>query len=131
MKKKLLTYGISALVGVVIFIIIICVKQVWAQSETREVMRILSDACLVSGVILGGVGLLVVASNGGAFDMLAYAVRVFFLRFKRDMNNRKYKDFYEYREAKKKEKRSTAYLLIVGLAFVALAVLFLILYYNV
>lgn len=131
MKKKLLVYGISAFVGVAIVVISICAKQIWAQPSTVEVMRILSDSCFLSGILLAGLGLLIVASNGGAFDMLAYAVRVFFLRFKRDINKRKYKDFYEYREEKKGEKRSMAFLLIVGLVFIALAILFLVLYYNI
>ena len=40
-----------------------------------------------------GVGLIVVASRGGAFDMLGYAIRMMIDVFKRDVKDRKYKDF--------------------------------------
>lgn len=78
-----------------------------------------------------GVGLIVVASRGGAFDMLGYAIRMMINVFKRDVKDRKYKDFYEYRQAKKEKKRSIAYLLVVGCVMVIIAAFFLIAYYNV
>lgn len=128
--RKALPYIVSAIVGVAIFITIICVKGIWNESETHNVMSILSDACFVPGVILAGVGLLIFASNGGAFDMLAYAFIKIFDLFRRDYSARKYKDFYEYREAKKDKKRGMAFMLIVGLVFIALAAIFLIVYYQ-
>ncbi|MDE7440190.1 MAG: DUF3899 domain-containing protein [Clostridia bacterium] len=128
--KKALPYIITAAVGIIIFVIIICAKTIWNAGETKEVMRILSDASFVSGVLLAGVGLIIFASNGGAFDMLGYAfIRIFDL-FRKDARNKKYKDFYEYREAKKGKKRGMAFMLIVGLAFIAFAVIFLIVYYQ-
>ncbi|MDE5831141.1 MAG: DUF3899 domain-containing protein [Clostridia bacterium] len=54
-------------------------------------------------------------------------MRIFDL-FRKDAKNKKYKDYYEYREAKKEKKRSMAFLLIVGLAFIVMAVIFLIIY---
>ena len=128
--KKALPYIISGAVGIIIFIIIICTKAIWNAEGAKDVMRILSDAFFVPGVLLGGAGLLIFASNGGAFDMLAYAVIRFFDLFKRDVRNKKYKDFYEYREAKKEKKRHMGFMLIVGLVFIALAVIFLIIYYQ-
>ena len=71
-----------------------------------------------------------VASRGGAFDMLGYAIRMMIDVFKRDVKDRKYKDFYEYRQAKKEKKRSIAYLLVVGCVMVIIAAFFLIAYYN-
>ncbi len=94
-------------------------------------MQILSDAFFVPGVLLAGVGLIIFASNGGAFDMLGFAVLLFFNLFRKDVNKRKYKDFYEYRQAKKDKKRSMAFMLITGLIFIAIAVIFIIVYANV
>ena len=129
--KKALPYIISAAVGIAIFIVVICIKSIWNAEETADVMQILSDACFVPGVMLAGVGLIIFASNGGAFDMLSYAVIKFFDLFRRDPRNKKYKDFYEYREAKKDKKRGMAFMLIVGLIFIAIATVFLIVYLNV
>ena len=129
--KKALPYIISGIVGIAVFITVICVKQIWNAENAKVVMQVLSDGCFVPGVLLAGVGLIIFASNGGAFDMLAYAVIRFFDLFRRDVRNKKYKDYYEYREAKKEKKRSMGFMLIVGAIFIALAVIFLIVYYQV
>lgn len=131
MFKKILPYLITAVLGIAITVIIICVNHIWERESAQGVMQILSDAFLIPGVIIGGVGLLVFASNGGAYDMLGYAMLMFFNLFRRDVNKRKYKDFYEYRQSKKDRKHGFAFMLIVGVVFIAVAVVFLILYYNV
>lgn len=130
--KKILPYIITAAVGAVIAIIIMFARyNIHTAPDAVTVMHILHNAFFVPGVCLAGIGLIVFASNGGAFDMLGYAVRMFFDLFKRDLSKRKYKDFYEYRQAKKGKKRSVAFMLIVGLVFIAISVIFLIIYYKV
>ncbi len=128
--KKAVPYVVSAVVGMVVFTIIVCTKKIWNYDDGKQVLRILSDAFFVPGVILAGVGLLIFASNGGAFDMLSYVFIRFFDLFRRDVRNKKYKDFYEYREAKKDKKRGMAFMLIVGVIFIALAGIMLIAYYQ-
>ena len=128
--KKAVPYVVSAVVGMVVFTIIVCTKKIWNYDDGKQVLRILSDAFFVPGVILAGVGLLIFASNGGAFDMLSYAFIRFFDLFRRDVRNKKYKDFYEYREAKKDKKRGMAFMPIVGVIFIALAGIMLIAYYQ-
>lgn len=128
--KKAVPYFVSAVVGMVVFTIIVCTKKIWNYDDGKQVLRILSDAFFVPGVILAGVGLLIFASNGGAFDMLSYAFIRFCDLFRRDVRNKKYKDFYEYREAKKDKKRGMAFMLIVGVIFIALAGIMLIAYYQ-
>ena len=126
--KKTLPYLITTAVGAVIAIVIIFAKGIVNQTDTVAVMQILSDAFFVPGVILAGVGLLVFASNGGVFDMLAYGTLLFFNLFRKDMSKRKYKDYYEYRQAKKEKKRGFAFMLLVGLAFIAVSAIFIICY---
>lgn len=126
--KKALPYIISAVVGIAVFIIIICVKKIWNADSPYVAAQILSDGFFVPGVLLAGAGLIIFASNGGAFDMLAYAIIRLFDLFKKDVRNRKYKDYYEYREARKGKKRGLAFMLIVGSVFIILAVIFLIVY---
>ena len=128
--KKAVPYVVSAVVGMVVFTIIVCTKKIWNYDDGKQVLRILSDAFFVPGVILAGVGLLIFASNGGAFDMLSYAFIRFCDLFRRDVRNKKYKAFYEYREAKKDKKRGMAFMLIVGVIFIALAGIMLIAYYQ-
>lgn len=128
--KRALPYIITAVVGALIVVAVICGQQIWAAESTRIAMQILSDAFFVSGVVLAGVGLLIFCSNGGVFYMLSYAVIRFFDLFKRGVKG-KYKDFYDYTESKKDKKRSFGFMLIVGLVYLAVAVAFLIAYNNV
>ncbi len=123
--KYLITFAVAA---------VICVLALWARglfsaAGTAEIMRCLSDGFFIAGFAVGGYGLLVVCSNGGAFDILAYGMICFFSLFRKDVKNRKAKTFYEYRKAKSEKRHSFAYLLIVGLAFVLIAVLFVVLFY--
>lgn len=129
-KSTVLQYVISVLVGVCISVGVMSARNVFTEDDPTQVMAILSDGFFVAGVVLSCVGLIIFVGNGGVFDMLSYSVILFFSLFRKNLE-RKYKDFYEYREAKKGKKRSLAFLLIVGLFYIALAALFLILYYTI
>ena len=131
MKKKILSYSITSAVGLILALIIMSAKGIFSQTEAVEVFHILCDSFFVSGVCMACIGLLVVATNGGVFDMLAYAVILIFDGLRKDVTKRKYKDFYEYRQAKKERKRSTAFLLIIGVALIAISLCFLLAYYKV
>ncbi len=128
---NLLRYLIAVAAGAVLAFTVMAARGIFAEDRTQEIMRLLSDAFFVSGVVLAAVGGILFASNGGLFDMFGFAALLFFGLFKRNVSERKYKDFYEYREAKKGKKRSVAYLLLVGIGYIALAALFLLLYYKV
>ena len=124
-------YAIAATVGAILVFIFANVRGIFAEDSAREVMRLLSDASFAVGIILSAVGIILFASAGGLFDMLGFSMTLLFGLFKRNVSERKYKDFYEYREAKKGRKRSVAYLLLIGLSYIAIAALFLLLYYNI
>lgn len=130
MKKALLRYGITFAVGLLLAFFAALIQGVFAQTETVALMKVLCNSFFASGVLIACVGLLVVATEGGAFDMLAYAVVLIFDGLRRDVSKRKYKDFYEYKQAKKEKKRSFGFLLIVGVIFIAISLVFLIPYYN-
>lgn len=127
MLKKILSYVIPTLICGAIAVAILAAKGSFVKTG-QALMGDLSDAFFVPGVVTAGVGALIFATNGGAFDMLAFGVKKLFDLFKRDMTKVKYRTFYDYRQAQKEKKRSFASLLIVGLAFVAAAAVFLILY---
>ena len=112
--KTLLQYSITAAIGICVAVVIMAVKGLFGGAElaAKDVYQILCDAFFVPGVIIGGVGLIVFASHGGVFDMLGYAVRLFFDLFRRDVTKRKYRDFYEYKEAKKDKQRSSILFLL-------------------
>lgn len=85
-------------------------------------LHILTDATFVSGVVVFGIGILVIATNGGVFEMLVYGVRRFISLFQRDINKVRFKTFYDYHVYRSGEpKHSFAYLLIVGGFFIAIS----------
>jgi hypothetical protein len=129
--KRVLPYLITTLVGAAIVVTIILAQRIWTAEDMTEIMRRLSDAFFVAGVCIGGVGLLVFASNGGVFYMLTFGIIRLFDLFRRNVNERKYKDFYEYKESKKDKKHGFGFMLVVGLACIAIAGAFLAAYYNV
>lgn len=130
MKKTAFRYGITFLIGLLFTFFALLVQGVFKQTEAAALMKIICNAFFAAGVVLAGAGLLVVVTEGGAFDMLAFSVVLIFDCFRKDVNKRKYRDFYEYRLAKKGKKRSFSFLLIVGLFFIAVSLVFLIPYYN-
>lgn len=129
--KTVYRYLITTGVGMLIVLLIVLMKNGFTETDVEIAMQIWCDAFFVSGVFLTCGGLIVVASNGGVFDMLGYAVSLLWYTFKSSKVERKYKTFYDYREARKDRKRSVSYVLIVGLALLAISVVFLILYDTV
>lgn len=100
-------------------------------NEAQKNYFLLTNAFFGSGVIFAGIGLLVVASNGGVFEMLIYGIRRFVSLFQRDHNKIKFKTFYDYQIYRSGEpKASFGFLLIVGLLYIAVSLLFLMLYYK-
>lgn len=128
--KTVYKYLITAAFGAVLAFIVLLLKDVFHLSQTVDVMKALCDGFFVSGVLIACFGGLVFASNGGVFDMITYGVKNLFWLFKKNPADRKYKDFYEYREAMKEKKRSYGYMVIVGLAYIAVSLIFLALYYK-
>ena len=131
MNRNALRYISAIAVGGILVLIIVSAQGVFSENRTYEILRILCDGFFVTGVCIACVGLILVASNGGAFDMLGYGVIMFFDLFRRNLKDRKYKDFYSYKKSKEEKKRSTLYLLIVGICFIIISVIFLIAYLNV
>ena len=132
MKTKLLKSGIAVAVGAIIVIIIMSAKEIYTETDIIQVMSILCDSFFVAGVVLTCAGLLIFVSNGGVFDIFAYGFHMFINLFRRDVTKRKYRTYYDYKEAKKearKEKKGMGFLLIVGIIFIVISVCFLIPYY--
>lgn len=123
-------YGITAAIGLIAAVVIMCCKSVFSQTDVQIVMQILSDSFLIPGVCLAGVGLLTLASHGGTYDMLFYALHLIKSLFSK-REAKKYKDFYDYESSKEGKKGGIAHLLIVGIVMILIAVLFLVLYYRV
>lgn len=119
-KKYLITIS----VGIALTFGIALLRKLSSATELVEIMLILCDSFFVTGILLTCLGLLVVSSNLGAFDMLVYGMTSFIDYF-RKKSERKYETFYDYRVSREKNKGSFAYLLIIGVCFIIVSLIFL------
>lgn len=127
--RRVLKYLIPILVCVCVVFLILVVRDSFVKSG-QDLIKDLCDAFSVPGLIMICFGLLVFATNGGTFDMLAFGVIKLFDLFKRDLTKVKYRTFYDYRHAQQEKKRSFWYLIIIGAAFLLVGIVFLIIYYQ-
>lgn len=125
--KKVLKYLIPFLICSIFTVVILATRGSFVKTG-KTLMGELSDAFFVPGVITLGIGLLVMATNGGAFDMLSFGVLKLFDLLKRDLTKVKYRTFYDYRQAQKEKKRSFLYVVLIGAGFVLVALVFLVIY---
>ena len=126
-----LPYVISFATLAVFTVLLAWARGGFAEASEREILRGWCDAFGVCGLLGVFFGLLILISNGGAFDILAYGMRRFFGLFRKDTRDRKYGGYYEYKQARAEKKRSFWYLIIVGGVYLIVGVVLLILYYQV
>lgn len=129
--KKIWKYLIAFVLGAIIVLAVLFSKDTFNHTAASDIYKDLCDGFFVAGAIMTGLGLLVFASNGGAFDMLSYGMIRFFGLFKRDVTKVKFRTFYDYRKAQQEKKRNFGYIVIEGCVFLAVATAFLLLFNNV
>lgn len=131
MKKKILEYSITFFICALLSFILLVVKGVFENPETKALMHYFVDSFFVSGILCLAFGLLVLASNGGAFDLIIYGVTRFFSLFKRDPTKVKYKTYYDYHIARAERKKTEfLFLIIVGSIYVIASMVFLCFWYQ-
>ena len=131
LRNNLLKYGISA--GVcLLFAAIHCYSRGIADMEVLDIYRTLSDAFAVPGLICIFSGGLMWLSQEGALDGVSYVAQYAvksLLFFARRGALETYKEYVERR--REKRKVSFGFLILVGAACMVIAVVFMILFYQV
>ena len=125
-KKKLLQYGITAVVGALIAWWVMDIEGLFIiEGAPDHTKAILCDAFFVPGVLLTLIGALVWVSTTGLFDGLGYAVKTaahMFLPFIKTQRQ----SYYDYKMEKAEKRGSVPYfIMIVGIAFILVASVFL------
>ena len=128
--RNWLKYVITIGVGLVLAALIIF-PGVFKQESTSDVYKLLVNGFFVPGVLILGLGLLVVASNGGTFDMLVYGTKKFFDMFRKPHHRKITDTFYDYRRAKQEHPGAFGFLVLTGLGFIIVSLILLIFYYQV
>ena len=128
-KVSIAKYGITCGLAFVLIWVYCSSRNLFLQSE-MERWRILCDAFTIPGLTYVMIGFLMMIANEGFFDMLGYACGKAMDLF---IPGRKYdgEKYYEYVQ-RKRENRSKGYgfLFVVGGILMALAVVFLMLFYR-
>ena len=131
MKTKLLQYGITTAILAVCSLLIMVSKDLFIQTNLKEIYKILTDSFFVPGVVAVCFGLLIVASNEGTFYIFSYGMKSFLNLFKKDRSKMHYKTYYDYKEAMKDNKKPYGFILLVGLVFTAISLIFTVLWLQI
>ena len=133
MRKRIWQYLISYIISAIVVVgLAIYEVEVWERPFATMWSQILYDATFVVSALFILTWLLAVVSSNGFFDMFAYSFKKFGSRIFR--KNPRYSDvpktFYDYRKLKEdQEIPYTRYLLWVALSWIALVIVFAILYH--
>ncbi len=127
--KTYVKYLITFVVGLILALWVMISKDLFAEERVYMIYQILAESFSVPAVLMLGFGGLVFVSNEGMFDSLSYGLTSFMDLFRKEKRN-KFKTFYDYKESKKDRSMSFGYLLICGIVFVAIAIVFHLLYAN-
>lgn len=128
-KANLLKYGISGVICVAMVVFYAAVRDFFAQALVEQ-YRILCDGFTISGVLAILAGALLAVTNQGALDGLTYACSTAFKALIPGgrLQTEKYYDYVQ----RKNEKRVKGYgfLFVVGGICMALALIFMFLFYQ-
>ncbi len=136
-KKK---YMITAAIGIVLAVIALLVKRVFAASSARDVFRILADAFTIPGGLLLTTGLGIWILNQGGFDGLIYMTRVLFRTKTQSKEGSiseneegRVEPYSEFIIKRHNAQQATGYsfIIVTAVVFLALAGVFIILYFSV
>ncbi len=115
-----------ALVGAAVFFYAVYAFGLFTERNAVKIFEILSDALIIPGVLLAGVAAISWTGALGTYDMLGYGIKTLFF-FLPQKEEKRYKTFYDYRQAKEEKGRHwLPEMLVVGLAFVLLGVISLV-----
>jgi len=126
--KYIVAFSVGALIALFVFI----TAGLFSADNEADVYKILSNGFYTAAVLVGGTGILVYCSSGGVFDMISYGVRGSLnALFRRTPKPGEPKDFYEYKVQRHKKQPKFLYLILTGLFYFALSVVFTILFNKV
>ena len=131
MKTNLKKYGASFLLGGGLFCLYLFTRE-FPAAEASENFRMLSDAATIPGLLFTMFGALIWAASLGAMDGLSYGLRSAMralLPGGRVQKEETYAEHVTRRREKYANSRGYGFLLLTGLVFLAIAGIFIALFY--
>ena len=128
-RSVLLRYGITAACGAAIVLLVLDLHGYSSLTTDLERYRLLSNAFTIPGTVILMIGLLVLISGTGIFDGLSYVLNWLRLTLLPFGKQERYYDHVQRRHARKTP--NGLFLIIVGAAYLAVAIVFLVLFYTI
>lgn len=130
-KSQLLKYGLATGIALAYAIYTVISQDAFSQ-DLRGMLRIISDGLFLPGALMLLIGLLLVVSNHGAFDALAYTGKSVKRLFIPERPGEKRVNYREYVE-QRREKKTTGFgfLFIVGGVFTVIGLIVMLVFYVV
>ena len=105
-------------------------RNAFGQTEISETYKLICDAFFVPGIIFTCFGTLLAISNEGFFDIFTYSFRMMFDTFTKSKNFRsEYETYFDYTRRNRESNTNVKFALHVGLVFVAISIIFNLLFY--
>lgn len=123
LKKFLIDLGI----GLALAIGLCAALGIFSAETAKEAFRILSDGFFVPGALFLCLGGLTFTRNGGVMDGLAFTFKTALARLRSDFETA-HMTFAEYREERESKASSPMPSVLAGLAHLAIAVVFFMVY---
>lgn len=127
--KRFTARLIALLCGLALMALCIFWQGIGAAESLEDVLKILSNAALLPGVLLTGIGGLAWISDEHFFDGIKYATGSIFAHLRG--KPKRFASYYDYIHREKAKSGGTFTMLIPGLIFLGIAVLLTVLYYMV
>lgn len=128
-----LRYVLAIAVGLLLALTVCFARDIFHETDVTLIVRYLSDAFLVPGVLLTGIGLLSFLKKEGAYDGLTYSFHSMRMasarRFSDEAHDDMARTYYDYKQSVKAKRKVAWHLIIVGgvflLAAIVLTIVFL------
>lgn len=125
---------VTALIGLALGVAVLMTEDIFSAETTLDILRILTDAFTVPGLLLMGAAGLVFGSERGAFDGVGYGLHIAVGHFVPGASSlEKPESFYDYverkREKNKKGSSLAPCLFFTGLAFFLVSLVLLVVYF--
>lgn len=131
-KSQLIRYGCSALFTIALVSLNLWLTDGWDDMGTAQRYRVLCDAFTIPGIMELMIGCLLALSNAGAFLGIGYALSTGLSKLIPGKGLTMPEKYYDYVQ-RKREKRVTGFgfIWVTGAITLAIAIVFLFLYYQV
>ena len=127
----LLRYGITMVIGALLVWLVLDRYHFADMTSNVDRFRLLADAFTIPGVVFTMIGLLVQIARFGAFEGLGYMGSWLRKRLI-PLGSTKQEPYLDYVLRKRQEKKASGFFLILcGLVFLAVAVVFMVLFYQI